>query len=192
MTVDERAERARNRGEGGRTADRAIVTLECARVEELVAKVVDREALEWEVEAVDAHTSGCASCAALRADLVEIGALVREPVQRAVAAADFSSFWTKVSAGIDALPRVRHEKPRVALFSWTMVTRLAAVASVAAVAFLVLPEDHSHHFAEAKQKVDVVAIEGGDDNTVMIYETPDDQVTFIWLIPETLEEKQPS
>lgn len=164
------------------------VSLECARVEELVPKVVDRQALEWEVEAVDAHTSTCANCSALRNDLVEIGAFVRAPVKRAVAAVDFSRFWENVSRGIDALPKVRHEKPKVGLFSWTMATRLAAAASVAVAALLIFPTDHTHHYSESKQKVEVVAIEGGDDNTVMIYESPDDEVTFIWLI----EEKQQS
>lgn len=171
----------------------SVISLECARVEELVPKVVDREALEWEIEAVDAHTATCSSCSTLRSDLVEIGAFVRAPVARAVESADFGKLWANVSRGIDALPKVRHEKRSVPFFSWTMLTRLAAAASVAAVAFVVLPEDHSHHYAESKQKVEVVAIEGGDDNTVMIYETPDDEVTFIWVIPETAsEEKQPS
>ncbi len=168
------------------------VSLECARIEELVPKVVDRAALDWEVEAVDAHTATCASCSALRADLVEIGVFVRGPVKRAISTTDFSRLWANVSRGIDALPTLRHEKKTTPFFSWTMATRLAAAASVAVFALLVLPEDHSHHFAESTQKVDVVAIEGGDDNTVMIYESQDaTQTTIIW-ISEPIEEKQPS
>jgi hypothetical protein len=164
----------------------------CERIQELVPKVVDRQALDWEISAVGEHVTTCAGCASLKSDLIEIGALVREPIRREVAEADFSKFWQAVERGIDRLPApARAIRERVS--AWLMVSRLAAVAAVAAslVLALYVPIQRPHGFAANDNRVDVQSAEGGADDTVLI-DTDDQGATFIWVIPETYEEKQPS
>lgn len=163
--------------------------LGCDRIVELVPKVVDRQALEWEVEAVSSHTAGCADCAQLQADLRDIGRLVREPVLAETAAADFSGFWRAVEAGIDREERLvgratAANAPARSAGGWAWFSRFAAAAAVAAMLVVGVtgPSGGSHY--EADNRIEVSSIEGGADNTVMIYESPEDNVTFIWVIPD--------
>ena len=163
----------------------------CERIEELVPKVVDRQALDWEVEAVQAHLAGCADCAALRDDLVRIGALVRRDVAAAVEAADFSGLWSAVEKGMDRADAEQGaERIRRTFFSWASVSRFAAAAAVAAAfAWAVLLPGKSVHEYASDNTIEISSVEGGADNTVMIYESDEDNVTFIWVIDETYEER---
>ena len=159
----------------------------CQRMEELIPKVVDREALDWEVEAVNAHLSTCASCSELRDGLLAIGGLVRRDIAAAVEKADFSGMWAKIEAGIDRAEAKRDsERVKHLFFSWSAVSRWAATAAVAA-AFawaVLLPPAGLNQFGNADERVEVSSIEGGDDNTVMIYESEEENVTFIWVIED--------
>lgn len=163
----------------------------CERMEELVPKVVDREALDWEVRAVDAHLASCPSCSVLRTELESIGALVRKDVATAVASADFSRLWRGIEAGMDRAD-AQHAAERVRrIFSWTGFSRFAA-ATVMAAAFawaVLLPGRVLHDFHSVDNRVEVSAVEGGEDNTVMIYESHEDNVTFIWVIDESYDEE---
>ena len=166
-------------------------TYGCERIEELVPKVLDREALDWEIRAVDAHLSSCASCSAIRADLERIGVLVRRDVSAAVASADFSRLWRGVEAGMDRVDAEHRAENVRRLFSWTGFSRFAAAAAMAA-AFawaVLLPGRVLHDFHSADNRVEVSAVEGGADNTVMIYESDEDNVTFIWVIDESYSEE---
>lgn len=169
--------------------------LQCDRVLELVPKVVDGEGLEWEVQAVADHTATCADCAQLRADLVEIGTLVRAPIRAAVADADFSGMWRAVERGMDRADAERRRERRAATSSsgWAAFSRFASVAAVAGLAAVALFQpfaDRTHEIRD--NRVEISSIEGGENNTVMIYESPDEQVTFIWVIDEVPnEEKAP-
>ena len=170
--------------------------MNCERIEELIPKVVDRQALDWEVEAVGAHLPTCAACASLDRELREIGALVRAPVARAVAEADFSGFWAKVDAGIRSSAPTRMlgvAKPKVS-FGWLAFARVASAVSVAAMLALImwLPIHQEHDFAANDNAVDVQSISGGANDTVMIQSSGKDDadVTFIWVIPETYQEPQ--
>jgi hypothetical protein len=159
----------------------------CQRMEELIPKVVDREALDWEVEAVNAHLSSCASCSELRDGLLAVGGLVRRDIAAAVEKADFSGMWAKVEAGMDRVD-AKHDSERMKrlLFSWGAVSRWAAVAAVAA-AFawaVMLPPGALHDYGSADNRIEVSSIEGGKDNTVMIYESEEDNVTIIWVIED--------
>lgn len=165
--------------------------MNCDRVIELIPKVVDREALEWETAAVEEHTAGCRECASLRSDLTEIGSLVRAPAQAAVVAADFSGFWTAVSRGIDAAQRdTKPARPRVSLFVWPALSRLASAAAVAAVLVVALVFAPARQHFGADNRIEVSSIEGGSDNTVMIFESPDDNVTFIWVLDEVPDQEK--
>lgn len=158
----------------------------CERIEELVPKVLDREALDWEVRAVDAHLASCPSCSVLRGDLERIGVLVRRDVASAVASADFSRLWRGIEAGMDRVD-AEHRAERVRLmFSWTGFSRFAAAAAMAAafVWAVLLPGRVLHDFDSADNRVEVSSIEGGEDNTVMIYESDVDNVTFIWVMDD--------
>ena len=167
--------------------------LNCERVLELVPKVVDGEGLEWEVQAVADHTASCADCAQLRADLVEIGTLVRTPLRAAVAQADFSQMWRAVERGMDRVDAERRRERSVVApsFGWVAFSRFASVAAVAGIAAVAVFQP----FAERQltdNRVEISSIEGGADNTVMIFESPEEQVTFIWVIDEApAEEKAP-
>lgn len=169
--------------------------LQCERVLELVPKVVDGEGLEWEVQAVADHTASCADCSQLRLDLVEIGALVRAPLRAAVAQADFSQMWRAVESGMDRVDAERRRERRVAapLFGWATFSRFASVAAVAGLASIAIFQPFADRSRErGDNRVEISSLEGGADNTVMIYESPDDQVTFIWVIDEApAEEKAP-
>lgn len=162
----------------------------CERVEELIPKVVDREALDWEIEAVEGHLASCASCASLREELVGIGAWVRRDVAAAVEAADFSGVWAAVERGMDrADAEARAERIR-RLFSFTGLSRLVAAGAVAAAfAWALLLPDRSVHEFSGDNRVEVSSVEGGAGNTVMIYESEDDNVTFIWVFDETHQER---
>lgn len=161
--------------------------MNCERIEEMIGKVVDREALDWEVDAVTAHLPTCANCSELREGMVALGGFVRRDIAAAVDGADFSHLWDKVEAGIDHAA-AKHDKERMKrlFFSWPAVTRWVATGAVAAAfAFgVLLPGSPLHDFAGADNRVEVSSIEGGKDNTVMIYESEDDNVTFIWVIED--------
>lgn len=168
--------------------------LNCARmVEELVPKVVDGEALDWQVEAVDVHLRGCADCTAWRDELVRGGSVLREDARAAVAAADFSGVWAAVSRGMDrADADARVQRIKGGFFGWSGFSRFAAAAAMAAAfawAMLVPPGHLEHDFARGDNRVEVSSVEGGDDNTVMVYESQDENVTFIWVMDETWDER---
>ncbi len=162
--------------------------MSCEQVQEWIPKVVDREALAWERAAVEEHLAGCAACAELRAELVEIGALVRGPILAAADAADFSGLWPAVSAGIDReLAAARRE--RVASRGWDALlaplSRWVAgglVAAAAAAAVWIAPP--APHLFPADLRVEVSEVEGGADHDVMIYESQDENVTFILVMPK--------
>lgn len=158
----------------------------CQRMEELIPKVVDREALDWEIEAVSSHLSSCASCSELRDGLLAIGGLVRRDIAAAVEKADFSGMWAKVEAGIDRAEAKRDsERMKRFLFSWSAVSRWAATVAVAAAfAWAVLLPPGAFRSYAADNRIEVSSIEGGTDNTVMIYESAEDNVTFIWVIED--------
>lgn len=155
-------------------------------MEELIPKVVDREALDWEVEAVSSHLSSCASCTELRDGLLTIGGLVRRDIATAVDTADFSGMWAKVEAGIDRAEATRDsERMKRLFFSWSAVSRWAATAAVAAAfAWAVLLPSGAFRSYASDNRIEVSSIEGGNDNTVMIYESEEDNVTFIWVIED--------
>lgn len=161
--------------------------LNCPRIEELIPKVVDREALDWEVEAVNAHLPTCTSCSELRDGMLAIGGLVRRDIAAAVEQADFSGLWAKIDAGIDRAETKRDaDRMKRLFFSWTAVSRWAATAAVAA-AFawaVLLPSSGLHDFESADNRIEVSSIEGGKNNAVMIYESEEDNVTFIWVIED--------
>lgn len=161
--------------------------LNCQRIEELIPKVVDREALDWEIQAVGAHLPTCASCTELRDGLLAIGGFVRRDIAAAVESADFSGLWARVEEGIGRAAAKRDEERMKRLFfSWPAVTRWVATGAVAAAfAFAVLlPGSPLHDFAGADNRIEVSSIEGGAHNTVMIYESEEDNVTFIWVIED--------
>lgn len=159
--------------------------LTCSQIEERIAKVIDREALDWEIQAVAAHLPTCVSCAEFRDGLAALGGFVRRDIAAAVAKADFSDLMANVDAGIDRAAAQRDAARLKSLFfSWPAVTRWVATGAVAAAAAfaVLLPGNPLHDFAGADNRVEVSSIEGGADNTVMIYE--DDNVTFIWVIED--------
>lgn len=162
-----------------------MTTLSCNKIEELIAKVIDREALDWEVDAVKTHLPTCASCTELRDGMIELGGFVRSDIASAVASADFSGLMAKVDAGIDRAAAKRDsDRLKGLLFSWPAVTRWVATGAVAAAfayaLFLPPPRD----FATQDNRIEVSSVEGGANNTVMIYESQDDNVTFIWVIED--------
>lgn len=157
------------------------------RIEELLPKVVDGEAQDWENEAVRAHLPTCASCTDLRDGMLALGGFVRRDVAAAVESADFSGLWAKVDAGIDrAAAKQDADRLKRLFFSWPAVTRWVATGAVAAAfAFaVVMPGNPLHDFSSADNRIEVSSIEGGADNTVMIYESEEDNVTFIWVIED--------
>lgn len=157
------------------------------RIEELVVKAADGEALDWEKDAVAAHLPGCESCRELQSALHAMGGVIRRDVAAAVERADFSGFMARVDAGIDRAETQRdRERLRRLFFSWGAVTRWGATAAVAA-AFawaVLLPSGPLHDFAGNDNRIEVSSIEGGANNTVMIYESEEDNVTFIWVIED--------
>lgn len=169
--------------------------LQCDRVLELVPKVVDGEGLDWEVQAVADHTASCADCAQLRADLVEIGTLVRAPIRAAVANADFSGMWRAVESGMDRADAERRSARRTAApsFGWAAFSRFASVAAVAGLAAVAIYQPFADRTRDLRDnRVEVTSIEGGPNNTIMIYESPEEQVTFIWVLDDVSnEEKAP-
>lgn len=157
------------------------------RIEELVVKAADGEALDWEKELVAGHLRGCSSCAELQRGLSDVGVLLRRDVAAAVADADFSGMMSRIDAGIDRAAAERdRERVRRLFFSWSAVSRWGATAAVAA-AFawaVLLPSGAPHDYTGADNRVQVSSVEGGKNNTVMIYESEEDNVTFIWVIEE--------
>lgn len=162
-----------------------MTTMSCNKIEELIAKVIDREALDWEADAVKAHLPACASCTELRDGMLALGGLVRKDIAAAVASTDFSGLWNKVDAGITrTAAKADSERLKHLFFSWPAVTRWVATGAVAAAtafAFLLPP---LHDFASQDNRIEVSSIEGGADNTVMIYESEEDNVTYIWVIED--------
>ena len=157
------------------------------RIEELVVKAADGEALDWETELVAEHVRGCASCTELRRGLADVGSLLRRDVAAAVASADFSGMMSRIDAGIDRADAKRaRERMRHLFFSWSAVSRWGATAAVAA-AFawaVLLPSGALHDYTGADNRVEVSSVEGGKNNTVMVYESEEDNVTFIWVIED--------
>ena len=171
-----------------------VTTQNCERMkEELVPRVVDGEALDWQVEAVDVHLRGCADCTAYRDELRQVGTLLRTDVHAAVTASDFSGMWAAVSRGMDrADSDTRVARVRSGLFGWTGFSRFAAATAMAAAlawAMILPPPSDSHDYAAGDNRVEVSSVEGGDDNTVMVYESQDENVTFIWVMDETWDER---
>ena len=164
-----------------------MTTMSCNKIEELIAKVIDREALDWEVDAVKVHLPTCASCTELRDGMLALGGLVRKDIAAAVDSTDFSGLWNKVDAGITRAAATHDaERMKRLFFSWPAVTRWVATGAVAAAfAFAVLlPGSPLHDFAAADNRIEISSIEGGTNNTVMIYESEEDNVTFIWVIED--------
>ena len=164
-----------------------MTTLSCSKIEELIAKVIDREALDWEVDAVKSHLPTCASCTELRDGMIELGGFVRSDIASAVASTDFSGLMAKIDAGIDRAAAKRDsDRMKSLLFSWPAFTRWVATGAVAAAfAFAMLMAGNPlHDFESADNRIEISSIEGGTDNTVMIYESEEDNVTFIWVIED--------
>lgn len=159
--------------------------MNCERIHEFIPKMLDGEALDWERDAVSQHTGTCADCAALQAELVEIGLLVRAPVRAAVADADFSSMWMRVERGMDRADRDRRASRRAAapaFFSGAFVARFASLAAAAAIAALAFLGPVARAPAGlADNHIDVNSVEAGKNDTVTVYSNPDDDVTFIWV-----------
>ena len=159
--------------------------LTCQRIEELIPKVVDREALDWESQAVAAHLPTCASCTGLRDGMVELGGVVRRDIAAAVDAADFSGLMTRIDTGIDRAATKRDaDRMKSLFFSWPAVTRWVATGAVAAAFTFAVVLPPARDLASQDNRIEVSSIEGGTDNTVMIYESEEDNVTFIWVIED--------
>ena len=153
------------------------------RIQEFLSKDADGAALDWEREAAAAHLPGCSECREFRDAIAPIGAGVRLPAQRALAAADFSRFFAAVEAGMDRVDRDAKTASRAAGFNFTaFLTRAAAFGAVAAVLAVVLLGTEAATApvtADAGAGVDVKAIEGGSDQTITIDDSSG--TTVIWV-----------
>lgn len=167
--------------------------MNCERIQEYLSKDADGAAADWEREAIAAHVSGCAECAAFAEAIAPVGAALRAATAQAVEAADFSRLWSAVEAGIDAAPsRAALRRPRPAAevrvsFAQILVSRLAwvgAAAAIGAVALLAHTSSAPTPGMAQVKPVEIESVEAGSDDTVTI-DTNDDGATIIWVDEDT-------
>lgn len=164
------------------------------RIYELIGRVLDGEATDAERTEVMSHLESHPEDRAWMEEAEKTGNLFRAQVRAEMEAVDLSGIWPGVQRGLNELEhdaaadpsapappqRFRNWLETFLPFPAPALGWVAAAAAIAAVA-IISPRLGQHGGGLAHGFVEVEQVDTPADTSVMIYDTPDDNVKFIWV-----------